>query len=62
MLPNVTPLKQRIEEGSMPIPETGCWIWMLGCSSKGYGYMKVKGKQVGTHRISYQVFIKCCED
>lgn len=33
----------------------GCWIWN-GRKSNGYGQMKVNGKSVRAHRLSYELF------
>lgn len=40
--------------GSVEYPK-GCWIWLRGKNSKGYGKLKVKGKYVAAHRYSYQL-------
>jgi hypothetical protein len=40
------------------IPEHSCWEW-LGAKSqsgKGYGILRIGGKNTGAHRISYQIF------
>ena len=52
-------LKERIEERSMPIPGSGCWIWMGASSDKfGYGSLEYpKGKKLKAHRVSYEEFI-----
>lgn len=36
----------------------GCWDWLRGKSSKGYGYAYLKGKggQVGAHHLSFFLF------
>jgi len=31
-----------------------CWIW-TGASDKGYGRLKINGKSIGAHRISYEL-------
>lgn len=34
---------------------TGCWIW-VGCrDSKGYGVIRVGGKNIGTHRVAWEM-------
>jgi len=33
--------------------KTNCWEWIAGKSKNGYGMFKLKGKQVGSHRISW---------
>ena len=48
--------RQRIEEKAYPITETGCWIWMGGCSVRGYGQIESFGKKHLAHRVSYKLF------
>ena len=33
--------------------DNGCWEWQYACRRTGYGCMKVKGKVVDSHRLSY---------
>ena len=51
---NDTPL-ERLEEWSMPEPNSGCWLWIgaLGCF--GYGRARWKKKAMGAHRFSWFV-------
>lgn len=35
--------------------KNGCWEWTAGKSSTGYGYMSINGKQVGSHRVAYEM-------
>lgn len=44
-----------IFERSMPVPESGCWIWMGATNSVGYGYLSVDGKQQAAHRLSFEL-------
>lgn len=46
-----------LENLSERIPETGCWIWMGGCTSGGYGTYYIKNKPWYVHRLSYMWFI-----
>lgn len=52
------PLKDRFEDKVMPIPWSGCWIWLAGLNAQGYGQIKA-GRQGSTtyraHRVSYQM-------
>lgn len=32
-----------------------CWEWTGGRKSGGYGAMKIEGKMVGAHRVSYSI-------
>jgi len=37
--------------------ENGCWNYILGTNDAGYGVMRVNGKIIRAHRISYEYFI-----
>lgn len=39
-----------------PIPEAGCWIWLGGWDTKGYGRTSGRSSFVSTHRLFYQQF------
>ena len=43
----------------LPIPESGCWLWMGSCT-KGpygdYGYFSYQGKRKAAHRASHEIF------
>jgi len=49
-------LSELIEERSIPEPNTGCWIWIFGLNSSGYGSITYQGNQMGAHRASYVAF------
>jgi hypothetical protein len=49
-------VRKCIEEWSTPEPSTGCWLWMRGAGSGGYGTISVGGKTVRTNRASYEAF------
>lgn len=34
-----------------------CWLWQGEVGSNGYGRIKVKGRNIGAHRFSYQEFV-----
>lgn len=57
MIANEMPTKEQFIDMSMPITESGCWIWMGSVSSNGYGNYKIKNKQIKPHRLSYELFI-----
>lgn len=46
-------LEEKFWEKVERIPEAGCWIWMGGCTSGGYG--RCCGKYA--HRLSYEMHI-----
>lgn len=45
-----------ILSNSIPVPESGCWIWARGWSAKGYGVTGTGGQNYA-HRLSFQEFI-----
>lgn len=50
-------LIKRFEERVMPVPYSGCWIWMLSLRHFGYGQFGVASdKSVLAHRFSYEVY------
>lgn len=46
--------KEKIEVNSIPIPESGCWIW-LGALTREYPTTCAYGKQTYAHRLSWEV-------
>ena len=55
-------LKDRLELYSIPIPESGCQIWIGACFSQGYGVLQYKGKNLKAHRVSYQEHVGLIPD
>ena len=50
-------LAQRFEAKYLAEPTSGCWLWEGAChSNAGYGLIKVQGKFVGAHRVSYELY------
>lgn len=47
--------RERIKR-KIKVLDNGCWQWVAGKSSTGYGYIKVDGVQIGAHVYSYLVF------
>ena len=47
-----------IEKNSIPIPWTGCWLWLKTCSPQGYGvaFDLKPGQRWAAHRLSYTAF------
>lgn len=45
-----------IISASIPVPESGCWLWAKGWSAKGYGSVRLGGQNYA-HRLSYQEFV-----
>lgn len=51
-------LRARIEKNSIPEPNSGCWLWTLCASPRGYGRLgplRKYGDQLA-HRLSYRAF------
>lgn len=50
--------RQRIEERSIPEPNTGCWLWTGALNNKGYGHAGYGNrKTISASRLSYIAFI-----
>lgn len=47
----------RIERGSVPEPNTGCWLWTLFINQRGYGTVFGMYKRTMAHRASYEAFV-----
>lgn len=44
---------ERFERLTMPVPESGCLLWLGAVDKDGYGKAKVGGKDVRAHRWSW---------
>lgn len=52
---NQTTAIAAIEARSIPVPESGCWLWLNSVDRDGYGVIVVKGIHgKKAHRIAYQ--------
>jgi hypothetical protein len=49
-------LAERILARSIPVPESGCWLWEGTITKKGYGRLSVKDSTCAAHRVSYVAF------
>jgi hypothetical protein len=49
-------LRAYIEERSIPVPENGCWLWLLALDRGGYGSTALRNSYHGAHKISYHAF------
>ena len=45
----------RLEKYSMPVTETGCWLWCGASLNAGYGLMWAHGRNELAHRLAYEV-------
>lgn len=54
----ITDVRKYIESSSIPIPWTGCWIWLKHHAPTGYGiaFDMKKGLRWSAHRLSYAAF------
>jgi len=50
-------ITERLLKHSIPVPESGCWLWLGHWSPKGYGIIRINGTIKRAHRISYECFI-----
>lgn len=46
---------ERLASGTAPPNENGCCLWTKAKADTGYGVLRVGGKLVGVHRLSYQI-------
>jgi hypothetical protein len=49
-----TPL-ERLENWSIPEPNTGCWIWLGALTRDGYGDVHINGRRIRPHRVALEV-------
>ena len=50
------PLRKRIEDNSIPVTESGCWIWLKCIMRTGYGVIGIDHKTILAHRASWIAF------
>lgn len=48
-------LAERLNDRSMPVPWSGCQIWLGAIQVKGYGFLSVNSYPMLAHRASYSV-------
>lgn len=49
-------IAERLLANSIPVTESGCWLWSKAEQTNGYGVMGVKGIQRYAHRLAYAEF------
>lgn len=49
-------LAERVVQGSIPEPNSGCWLWNRGGTSDGYGKTHYAGRGILAHRASWIAF------
>ena len=55
-------LKERVLHKSIPVPESGCWIWLGAKQTNGYAHLGYMGKTYLVHRVSYEQFVDAIPD
>lgn len=40
----------------------GCWFWTGTLTTFGYGVLRVDGRNVGAHRVAYELFVGPIDD
>ncbi len=51
------PVLQRIEAKCMPIPESGCIVFLGSLTNDGYGRVKLDGRSCSVHRIVFELLV-----
>jgi len=51
---NRQPLSVRIVGGSIPEPNSGCWLWTKAVMANGYGLIMTSTGVRTAHRVSYE--------
>lgn len=46
--------QQRFDEKHIPVPESGCWLWIGAINPGGYGQFWFNGKLIQAHLFSYE--------
>ena len=47
----MTTIRQLLDERSIPEPNSGCWLWLWGCSNGGYPRLHYRGKKWNVARL-----------
>ena len=56
MPPPITNYKAWFETKYLPEPNTGCWLWIAGCYSNGYGEVWYRRTMMPAHRAAWLIF------
>ena len=46
-------VSQRLEDMTIPEPNSGCWLWLGAVNAWGYGTIRIDGKTLLAHRVSW---------
>jgi hypothetical protein len=55
MPPKAKPVRDRLLAGLIIDPDSDCVLWSGALGSKGYGSIKVAGKNLMTHRLAWEL-------
>ena len=57
--PQGVDMRERIERLSVPVTESGCWLWLGKTNGTSYGQFTTTGPQRvrGAHRVSFETYI-----
>jgi len=44
---------ERFEESYIPVPESGCWLWLMAVGKDGYGRFWFEHETITPHRASF---------
>lgn len=58
VLPRGSTTKERLDAYSMPVTETGCWLWAGYRNPKGYGVLGIGRATYLAHRASYEEYVE----
>lgn len=50
-------LRETIESKSIPVPESGCWLWLAATSPTGYGLTGLRAGPALAHRAAYEAYV-----
>lgn len=51
------PLDERVGRRTEIYPVTACWLWQGQQNRNGYGRIKIQGRWLMVHRVSYELHI-----
>lgn len=55
-------LFERLFSRCMPIPFSGCWVWIGSDSGNGYGKVSISGRMRMVHRVMYECLVGVIPD
>ena len=55
LLLEINSIKERLDQWSIPEPNSGCVLWLGAARPNGYCQMKINGRMHYVHRVSYEL-------